>query len=74
MKIAMVQFDALLLDVEGNQGKALHYIEQAKEEHADMVLFPEFFTTGFALDQTIVSFRYHRFLQRGKPDRYKCEV
>lgn len=53
MKIAMIQFDATLLDVEENKKKVIEYIDTALEQNADMVLFPEFFLTGFALDTNI---------------------
>ena len=53
MKIAMVQFDAELFEVQNNQKKAEKYINQAIEEGAEMILFPEFFTTGFALHRKL---------------------
>lgn len=53
MKIAMVQFDADFLKVQENKAKAESYVAEAVVEHADMILFPEFFTTGFALNMGI---------------------
>ena len=54
MKIAMAQFDAELFKVQNNQKKAEKYINRAIEEGAEIILFQEFFTTGFAFEQEIV--------------------
>lgn len=48
MKIAAVHMDTILCDVKANMENARRRIEAAVKNGAELVLFPEFFTTGFA--------------------------
>jgi len=48
MKIAAVHMDAILADVNANMENVKKRIEEAVKDEAELVLFPEFFTTGFA--------------------------
>lgn len=50
MRIALIQFEAVLGDVEGNVAKAVAQIAEAAANGADMVVLPELFSTGYHLD------------------------
>lgn len=50
MRIALVQFEGALGDVEGNVSKAVAQIAEAAGQGADMVVLPELFSTGYHLD------------------------
>lgn len=47
IKLALVQFESELMDVKANVKKALHFIDEASKEKADLIVFPELFTTGY---------------------------
>lgn len=46
--IALVQMDCVMLDKEANLQKAKTFIEQAAQQHADLICFPEMFSTGYS--------------------------
>lgn len=48
MKIAAVHMDTILADVNANMENTKKRIQEAVKDGAELVLFPEFFTTGFA--------------------------
>ena len=50
MKLALVQFESVLGDVEASIARALPMVDEAAAAGADMVVFPELFTTGYHLD------------------------
>ena len=41
MKIAIAQVNVILGDLEKNTEKIIHYIQKAKNENADLIVFPE---------------------------------
>ncbi len=47
MKIALAQINVIIGDFEANTKKILDYIRQAKQQGADLVIFPELATTGY---------------------------
>jgi NAD+ synthase (glutamine-hydrolysing) len=47
MKIAIVQFNPLIGDVSGNAKRIISFIQQAKSEQADLVVFPELSVCGY---------------------------
>ena len=47
LKVAIVQYDAKEPDIEFNTEVAIRYIKEAKENGADIVLFPECFLTAY---------------------------
>ena len=49
LKVALIQMDCVLKDKETNLGKSNKFIDQLAGQ-ADIVCFPEFFTTGYNLD------------------------
>lgn len=51
MKIALAQINTTIGDLEGNTGKIREFIDKAKKENAEIVVFPEMTITGYpALD------------------------
>ncbi len=48
INIALAQISNHLGDVSRNLAKHLEYIDQAKNERADLVIFPELSLTGYA--------------------------
>jgi len=47
MKIALVQINPVVGDIEGNRKKIFSYIREAKTRSADMAVFPEMATIGY---------------------------
>ncbi len=54
IKIALAQFNTKLGDVAGNLEKHLERIKTAKQEKADLLIFPELSLTGYALQDLAV--------------------
>jgi len=48
-RLALVQMDTVLGDVEANLARHLNWIEQASEQRADILVFPELSLTGYRL-------------------------
>ena len=59
MNLALAQIATKLGDVESNLEKHLDYIKQAKEQKADLLVFPELSLTGYVL-QDLVATVAHR--------------
>ncbi len=59
LNLALAQIATKLGDVESNLDKHLNYIKQAKEEKADLIIFPELSLTGYVL-QDLVATVAHR--------------
>lgn len=47
MKIALIQLNTLVGDIEGNTKKIIQFIQKAKTAGAELVLFPELAVTGY---------------------------
>jgi NAD+ synthase (glutamine-hydrolysing) len=47
MRLALAQINTTVGDLDGNREKILGRLEEAKEAHADLVLFPELAVTGY---------------------------
>ena len=47
-KVALVQYDTIMPDVEQNTKTAIRLIQEASKNGADLVLFPECFLTAYA--------------------------
>ena len=54
MKVAAVHFQAVFAKIEENEKRAEEYIKEAKDNGAKMIVFPEFFTTGFVTSNELV--------------------
>ncbi len=55
LKLALAQISTRLGDVDSNLAKHLDYIEQAKAEKADLLVFPELSLTGYVLQDLVAS-------------------
>ncbi len=55
MKIASIQLNIKWEDKTANLNQAHQFIKRAKQEGCDLVVFPEFFTTGFSMDAKKIS-------------------
>jgi predicted amidohydrolase len=51
MRVALAQIDCILGDVDENLRRAREVVEEAKDEGADLVVFPELSLAGYALDE-----------------------
>ena len=47
MRLALAQINSVVGDVDGNAAKVVEWIERARGENADLVLFPELVVTGY---------------------------
>lgn len=54
IKIAAVHMNCILGDVDANMDNAKKIVEEAVNNGAELVLFPEFFTSGFAFNPKIL--------------------
>jgi len=63
MKIAMAQINATVGDLEGNTEKIKGYIDNAKENKADLVIFPELAITGYPPQDLLLE---NAFVRRNK--------
>jgi len=62
-KIAIAQINPLVGDLEGNTGKIINYIQKAKEQGADVVVFPELAITGYPPKDLLLK---HSFVKKNK--------
>ena len=53
INIALAQISNHLGDVPHNLAKHLDYIDKAKKDHADLVIFPELSLTGYVLQDLV---------------------
>jgi predicted amidohydrolase len=54
MKTAAVHFETIFADVTQNLNNAESLVREAAKNQSDIVIFPEFFTTGFAFSQKLI--------------------
>jgi predicted amidohydrolase len=55
LNLALAQIATKLGDVQSNLEKHLDYIRQAKEQKADILVFPELSLTGYVLQDLVAS-------------------
>lgn len=55
LSLAVAQMQSVDGDVDGNLARATRLAETARTQGAELILFPEFMPTGYALDKTIWS-------------------
>lgn len=53
LKIAIAQIDSKIANIEANLEKHLSYIEKAKKENADIIIFPELSLTGYSVKDAV---------------------
>jgi NAD+ synthase (glutamine-hydrolysing) len=47
MRLALAQINSVVGDVDGNAARVVEWLERARDERADLVLFPELVVTGY---------------------------
>src|ERR1700751_1368286 len=47
MRLALAQINSVVGDVDGNAARVVEWLERARAENADLVLFPELCVTGY---------------------------
>ncbi len=55
IRIALAQFNTKLGDIDSNLKVHLEHIEEAKQQDADLIIFPELSLTGYALQDLVAS-------------------
>ncbi|MEJ5226310.1 NAD+ synthase [Thermodesulfovibrio sp.] len=63
LRLALCQINSTVGDIEGNLEKILQYIKKAKEEKAEIVVFPELALTGYTPEDLLL---YPQFINRAK--------
>ncbi|MEM5807832.1 MAG: NAD+ synthase [Candidatus Aenigmatarchaeota archaeon] len=63
MKIAMAQVNATVGDIEGNLQKIIEFIKRARENKANIVIFPELVVTGYPPQDLLYNIK---FLKKNK--------
>lgn len=58
MKIAMAQINTTVGDLEGNKNKILDYVNRAKAQGADIVLFPEMTVSGYPPEDLLLNVNF----------------
>lgn len=73
LRLALCQINSTVGDIEGNLDKIIRYIKKAKEEKAEIVVFPELAITGYPPEDLLL---YPQFIKRSKEalDRVIREV
>lgn len=61
IKLALVQFQSKMMDVEFNIKKGIDFIGDASKQDADLIVFPELFTTGYNPD--MIREKYYDFAE-----------
>jgi N-carbamoylputrescine amidase len=56
LRVSAIQFESINRDVEANIKRASTYIQQAADKKAELVLLPEFSTTGYELNERLWDF------------------
>jgi predicted amidohydrolase len=59
MRLALVQMNTTLGREDKNLARHLEYIEQAKNENADLIIFPELSLTGYVLQDLVPTVAHH---------------
>lgn len=55
LNLALAQISTKLGDVEANLDKHLNYIKQAKQQNADLIVFPELSLTGYVVQDLVAA-------------------
>jgi NAD+ synthase (glutamine-hydrolysing) len=64
MRLALAQINTTVGDLDGNREKILARLEEAKEAHADLVLFPELAVTGYPPEDLLLRPGFLRAAER----------
>jgi NAD+ synthase (glutamine-hydrolysing) len=63
LRIALAQINPTVGDIKGNSDKIIGYIEKAKTQNSDMVVFPELAITGYPPDDLLLNKNFIRDVQ-----------
>jgi NAD+ synthase (glutamine-hydrolysing) len=64
MRLALAQINTVVGDLDGNRGRILARLEEARESRADLVLFPELVVTGYPPEDLLLRPGFIRAAQR----------
>ena len=64
MRLALAQINSVVGDVDGNAAKVVDWLGRARDEHADLVLFPELVVTGYPPEDLLLRPGFIRAAQR----------
>jgi NAD+ synthase (glutamine-hydrolysing) len=65
LRIAMAQINLWVGDVTGNVDKIIDYVRRAREQHADVVVFPELALLGYPPDDLLLRSGLPAYIQQG---------
>src|ERR671938_1009884 len=54
MRLALAQINSVVGDVDGNTSRIVEWVGRAREQHADLVLFPELAVTGYPAEDLLL--------------------
>jgi NAD+ synthase (glutamine-hydrolysing) len=64
MRIALAQIDSVVGDIDGNAARIVDWLGRARDENADLVLFPELAVTGYPPEDLLLRPGFVRAAQR----------
>ena len=54
MRLALAQINSVVGDIDGNAARVIDWLEGARAEQADLVLFPELVVTGYPAEDLLL--------------------
>jgi NAD+ synthase (glutamine-hydrolysing) len=72
MRLALAQINSVVGDVDGNAAKVVEWMERARGENADLVLFPELVVTGYPPEDLLLRPGFIRAARRAVEDIAKA--
>jgi NAD+ synthase (glutamine-hydrolysing) len=72
MRLALAQINSVVGDVDGNAAKVVEWMERARGENADLVLFPELVVTGYPPEDLLLRPGFVRAARRAVEDIAKA--
>ncbi|MFL5962845.1 MAG: NAD+ synthase [Gaiellaceae bacterium] len=64
MRLALAQINSVVGDIDGNAAKVVDWLERARGENADLVLFPELVVTGYPPEDLLLRPGFIRAVRR----------
>jgi NAD+ synthase (glutamine-hydrolysing) len=64
IRLGLAQINLTVGDIQGNADKIIHYLQQAKDQEVDIVLFPELAITGYPPEDLLLKLRFVRDNQK----------
>jgi NAD+ synthase (glutamine-hydrolysing) len=72
MRLALAQINSVVGDIDGNAARVVEWLEQARGENADLVLFPELVVTGYPPEDLLLRPGFVRAARRAVEDIAKA--